>query len=85
MTARTARESLARGLSALQADPNVPPQLLEAASPIAQAMGGKVDRLARVAYGPVRLGDLAPGEWRPLTPQEERGIYRAIGMTPEED
>jgi 23S rRNA pseudouridine2605 synthase len=50
-----------------------------------EAMGGKVDRLARVAYGPVRLGDLAPGEWRPLTPQEERGIYRAIGMTPEED
>ncbi len=50
-----------------------------------EAMGGKVDRLARVAYGPVRLGDLAPGEWRPLTPAEERGIYRAIGMTPEED
>lgn len=50
-----------------------------------EAMGGKVDRLARVAYGPVRLGDLSPGEWRPLTPQEERGIYRAIGMTSEED
>jgi Tfp pilus assembly protein PilZ len=37
--ARTARESLARGLNALQADPNVPPQLLELAAPIAQAMG----------------------------------------------
>jgi uncharacterized protein (TIGR02266 family) len=37
--ARTARESLARGLTALQGDPNVPPQLLEVASPIAQAMG----------------------------------------------
>jgi hypothetical protein len=37
--ARTARESLARGLNALQADPNVPPRLLELAAPIAQAMG----------------------------------------------
>jgi uncharacterized protein (TIGR02266 family) len=37
--ARTARESLARGLSALQGDPNVPPHLVELAEPIAQAMG----------------------------------------------
>lgn len=48
-----------------------------------EAMGGEVERLARVEYGPVRLGDLAPGEWRPLTPAEERGLYRAIGMNPE--
>ena len=38
-TAKTARESLARGLSALQSDPNVPAQLLELAAPIAQGMG----------------------------------------------
>jgi len=38
-TARTARESLARGLNALQSDPNIPPQLLDLAAPIAQAMG----------------------------------------------
>jgi uncharacterized protein (TIGR02266 family) len=38
-TAKSARESLARGLSALQSDPNVPPQLLDLAAPIAQAMG----------------------------------------------
>ncbi len=38
-TARTARESLSRGLSALQSDPNVPPHLLELAGTIAQAMG----------------------------------------------
>ena len=38
-TARTARESLARGLNALQSDPNVPPHLLELAAPIAQSMG----------------------------------------------
>jgi hypothetical protein len=37
--ARTARESLSRGLSALQGDPNVPPHLLDLAAPIAQAMG----------------------------------------------
>src|SRR5579859_3679204 len=37
--ARIARESLARGLNALQADPNVPQHLLELAAPIAQAMG----------------------------------------------
>ena len=39
MLARTARESLARGLNALQGDPNVPPHLVELAAPIAQAMG----------------------------------------------
>jgi len=38
-TARTARESLARGLSALQSDPNIPSHLLDLAAPIAQAMG----------------------------------------------
>jgi hypothetical protein len=38
-TARAARESLARGLNALQSDPNIPPQLLDLAAPIAQAMG----------------------------------------------
>jgi 23S rRNA pseudouridine2605 synthase len=49
-----------------------------------EAMGAKVERLARVSYGPVRLGELRPGEWRPLTPAEERSIYQAIGMKPEE-
>jgi 16S rRNA U516 pseudouridylate synthase RsuA-like enzyme len=45
----------------------------------------KVERLARLSYGPVRLGDLKPGEYRPLTPEEERGLYRAIRMDPSED
>jgi len=49
----------------------------------AEAMGLKVERLARLSYGPVRLGDLAPGRYRPLTPKEEAGLYRAIGMKPE--
>jgi hypothetical protein len=38
-TSRTARESLARGLNALQADPSVPSHLVDLAAPIAQAMG----------------------------------------------
>jgi len=37
-TAKSARESLAKGLSALQADPNLPPQIVDLAAPIAQAM-----------------------------------------------
>ncbi len=38
-TSRAARESLARGLNALQADASVPAHLVELAAPIAQAMG----------------------------------------------
>jgi len=38
-TARTARESLARGLGALQSDPQLHSSLSELAAPIAQAMG----------------------------------------------
>jgi len=37
--ARTARESLAKGLNALQAEPGLPPQVVELAAPIAEAMG----------------------------------------------
>ena len=43
-----------------------------------EAMGLKVERLARLCYGPVRLGDLPPGRYRPLTPKEEADIYKAI-------
>jgi 23S rRNA pseudouridine2605 synthase len=46
----------------------------------AEALGLKMDRLARLSYGPVRLGDLAPGRYRPLTPREESGLYDAIGL-----
>ncbi|MGH7519446.1 MAG: pseudouridine synthase [Gemmatimonadales bacterium] len=46
-----------------------------------EAVGLKVERLARLSYGPVRLGDLTPGEYRPLTPREEAALYRAIGMS----
>jgi 23S rRNA pseudouridine2605 synthase len=46
----------------------------------AEALGLKVERLARLSYGPVRLGDLKPGEYRPLTPREEGALYRAIDL-----
>lgn len=49
-----------------------------------EAMGLKVERLARLSYGPVRLGDLKPGEYRPLTPEEERALYQAVRMDPSE-
>ena len=48
-----------------------------------EAMGLKVDRLARLSYGPVRLGDLAPGKYRPLTPREEAALYKAVRLDPD--
>jgi 23S rRNA pseudouridine2605 synthase len=48
-----------------------------------EAMGLKVDRLARLSYGPVRLGDLPSGRFRPLTPREEAALYKAIHLDPE--
>ena len=50
----------------------------------AEAMGLKVDRLARLSYGPVRLGDLPAGRYRPLTPKEEAALYKTIRMDPDE-
>lgn len=50
-TSRTARESLARGLSALQGDPSIPAHLKELAAPIAQAMGAlhQIERTGQLA------------------------------------
>ena len=42
------------------------------------ALGRPVERLVRVRYGPVRLGDLAPGRWRRLT-EDERLALSALG------
>ncbi len=41
-----------------------------------EVLGLKVEWLHRVSYGPVRLGRLAPGRWRPLTPRELHAIDR---------
>jgi 23S rRNA pseudouridine2605 synthase len=48
-----------------------------------EALGLKVERLARLAYGPVRLGDLPVGRYRPLTPAEETQLYRAVKLDPD--
>lgn len=48
----------------------------------AEALGLKVERLARLSYGPIRLGELPVGKWRALTPAEERAVYRAIHLVP---
>jgi pseudouridine synthase len=35
-----------------------------------EALGHRVVRLRRVAFGPIALGQLRPGQWRQLTPRE---------------
>lgn len=50
-----------------------------------EAMGLKVDRLARLSYGPVRLGELPVGRSRPLTPREEAALYALIDVDPAGD
>ncbi len=43
------------------------------------AVGLPTLRLVRVAIGPLRLGDLAPGQWRDLTPEERAALAQALG------
>jgi 23S rRNA pseudouridine2605 synthase len=50
-----------------------------------EAMGLKVQRLARLSYGPVRLGDLPVGQSRLLSPHEEAAIYQAIRLKPKSE
>lgn len=44
------------------------------------AVGTPVERLARVAYDSVELGDLRQGRWRPLNQKEIGALYRAVGV-----
>jgi 16S rRNA U516 pseudouridylate synthase RsuA-like enzyme len=44
-----------------------------------EAAGQPVLRLLRVRFGPLDLGDLAPGAWRHLTPPELSALRRATG------
>ncbi|MEO6500796.1 MAG: pseudouridine synthase [Jatrophihabitantaceae bacterium] len=44
------------------------------------AVGHPVDKLVRVAIGPVRLGDQRPGSVRELTPAELGELYRQLGL-----
>ena len=42
------------------------------------AVGHSVRRLRRVGFGPIRLGDLRPGQWRELEPKEVRALRKAV-------
>jgi 23S rRNA pseudouridine2605 synthase len=44
------------------------------------AVGAPTRRLVRTAIGPIRLTGLAPGEFRPLRPEEIRALYKATGL-----
>ena len=44
-----------------------------------EAVGHRTLRLKREAYGPLKLGDLRPGEWRYLTKEEIDGLNEASG------
>jgi 23S rRNA pseudouridine2605 synthase len=45
-----------------------------------EAVGHRVVRLERVAFGPLELGDLAPGASRPLTADELGALREAGGL-----
>jgi len=45
-----------------------------------EALGYFVEKLVRVRVGPVALGDLAPGELRPLSQVEIRSLKSAVGL-----
>ena len=39
-----------------------------------------LERLARVKVGPVALGEIAPGKYRPLNSAEVRALYACVGL-----
>ena len=45
-----------------------------------EMLGLRVTRLVRIRFGPVELGDLAPGDLRPLAREEVRGLELAAGL-----
>lgn len=44
---------------------------------VGETLGLRVARILRVRLGPLRLGDLKSGEWRPLTRTEIRSLFAA--------
>jgi len=47
-----------------------------------KALGLRVLRLQRVAVGPVKLGELPPGKWRPLSRAEVTSCLKPPGKSP---
>ena len=46
-----------------------------------EALGYFVEKLIRVRMGPLRLGTLAPGEYRQLMPAEISALKKAVGIS----
>lgn len=44
-------------------------------------LGYRVEKLVRVRFGPLVLGALSPGSYRPLTAAEVRALKRAAGLS----
>ncbi len=50
-----------------------------------EALGYFVEKLIRVRMGPLRLGALAPGQYRPLMPAEISALKKSVGMEDNRD
>lgn len=46
-----------------------------------EAVGYRVEKLIRIRFGPLELGNLLPGSYRPLTLTEVRSLKRAAGSS----
>lgn len=49
-----------------------------------EAVGHPVLKIRRIAYGPLRLGNLRPGACRPLTPHEVAALHRHVQLSNEQ-
>ena len=45
-----------------------------------ETLGYFVEKLVRVRMGPLRLGSLGPGEYRPLSPREIEAVRKTVGL-----
>jgi pseudouridine synthase len=50
-----------------------------------QSLDRRVTDLRRIQLGPLSLGNLAEGAWRPLTPAETKAIFECAGLPVTED
>ncbi len=49
---------------------------------MSEALGYEVTRLKRVRIMEIRLGDMKPGEWRYLTPEELEALFKQLDYRP---
>ena len=68
------RTKIVATLGPSSSDPDTLRRMLE-------AVGRRAVALRRVAMGPLRLGRLAPGESRVLSPEEIAALRRAVGLS----